>query len=102
MKKIVVSIILAAVLLSLCGCTAPEKFVSKNTEGQYVICDQYIVLSVSKPYINDVHMCIAYDKDTKIVYDILTSNDSISLSIHYIVENGNVVPAIYGGNYSGR
>jgi hypothetical protein len=47
-------------------------------------------------------MCIAYDKDTKIVYDILTSNDSISLSIHYIVENGNVVPAVYGGNYSGR
>ena len=33
MKKIVASIILAAVLLSLCGCTAPEKFVSKNTEG---------------------------------------------------------------------
>lgn len=99
MKKLLISILICALIFTLCACsvkttTYPDgskKFLSeeftliKKVEGKGLDNDCYYI----------------YDNNTKIVYLYTHGGYHATMCPYYIIENGTPTLAIYGINYNG-
>ena len=91
--------ILIIVALILCGC---GKTITGEDGKDHYLLGRFIEINMLKYDDMDGNkhtQCLAYDKDTKVMYILEYGLYSSAISPYYIFRNGHVENAIYGENY---
>ena len=98
MKKIIISILICALAISLCACDIKTKTYSDGQ--QKWLSDEFTTIKKVDSIIFIDNGCYyIYDNETKIVYLYTRSGYHATMCPYYIIENGEPTIAVYGVNY---
>lgn len=98
MKKIIISILICALAISLCACEIKTK--TYPDEQKQMLSGQFAIIKEVGGGLNYTCYYI-YDNETKIVYLFTVGGSRSTMCPYYIIENNQPTNAIYGVNYYG-
>ena len=99
MKKLLISILICALAISLCACGI-KTTIYPDGQKKHLSDEFTVIKEVDREKLTDNTCYYIYDNNTKIVYLYTFGGYNATMCPYYIIVNNEPTLAIYGVNYN--